>query len=236
MVGHGSGDERQQNQDGEENDDRRDGSRPAHRMRQAHMIGRRRAAKQNKPDHGAKHDGADLSHRGRQRHDDNCCHHSQRRTLAIWSERAHHRQNRLCDDRDGRNHQPVQPAAVQGIVKRRDAIAEQHQSDRRGKGESRPCCQRAQIAGARQSDGDTHFAAGGPGQKLAQRDEIDVCFFIEPSPAYDEFLVEITEMRNRSAEACQSEPQKHGQDLAAVAASCVCLRRKAAVLAHRPHC
>jgi hypothetical protein len=53
---------------------------------------------------------------------------------------------------------------------------------------------------------------------LAQRHEIDVGFFVEPLTAHHEFLVEVAEMRDRTAEARESETEKSGEHFAGVAA------------------
>jgi len=53
------------------------------------------------------------------------------------------------------------------------------------------------------------LAARGPGQELAERDDVGVSRFIDPFAALNEFGAEIRQMRDRSAEARQSEAQEH---------------------------
>jgi hypothetical protein len=47
---------------------------------------------------------------------------------------------------------------------------------------------------------------------LAQCDEIDVGLFVEPSPAHDELLTEISEVSDWTAEGSQTELEKNQQD------------------------
>src|SRR6516165_3407707 len=72
------------------------------------------------------------------------------------------------------------------------------------------------IAAPQQADGETHLARGRPGQELAERDQIGVALVVEPAPPVHELLAEIAEMRDRSAEGGQPEPQERGQDFTPV--------------------
>ena len=182
------------------------------------MVARYRAAQQHKADKAAENDGGKLPPGRRQRQHHDGRHDGERGALAIGRQRAHHRQHGLRHYRHGGDHQPMQPAAVQRIAERGDAIAEQNQRDRRRQREAAPRRERTGIAGARQPDGDADLAARRSGQELRQRHEVDIGLFVEPTPAHHEFLVEIAEMRDRAAEAGESEPEKHGEDFRGAAA------------------
>ena len=53
----------------------------------------------------------------------------------------------------------------------------------------------------------------GPGQKLAEGDDVGVGAIVDPSPPGHEFLAEIAEMGDRTAERGEAEPQKDREDL-----------------------
>jgi hypothetical protein len=108
-----------------------------------------RAAQQYQADKAAENDGGELPPGRRQRQHHDGRHDRQRRAGAIGRQRAHHRHYRLSDHRHGGYHQPVQPAAMQRITKRGDAIAEQDERDRRRQREGAPRGERTGIAGAR---------------------------------------------------------------------------------------
>jgi hypothetical protein len=155
---------------------------------------------------------------------------------AIRRQRPHHGQHRLRDHDDGCAFQPVQPAAAKRVAERGDAIAEQHQRDRRRHREAGPGGERARIAGARQAERDADLAARRAGQELRQRHQVDVSLFVEPFAAHDEFLVEIAEMSDRAAEARQSEPQKRGKNFSRTAAARSRICRRAGWFLHGSHC
>ena len=137
-----------------------------------------------------------------------------RRPFAIRRKRAHHRQHRLRDDGDGRDLEPMQPAAAERIAGVGDAVGEQHERNRRRQRKSAPRRERAEISRARQADGDRDLGAGRAGQELRQRDQIGVGLVVEPAPAHDERFVEIAEVRDRAAEAGEAETQERGEDFA----------------------
>ena len=53
-----------------------------------------------------------------------------------------------------------------------------------------------------------NLAARGPRQKLAQSYEISEGLLVQPAAAHDEFLAEIAQMRNRTAEGGQAKPEE----------------------------
>ena len=79
--------------------------------------------------------------------------------------------------------------------------------------EAGPCRQTAEISGTHQADGEADLTARRARQKLAQRDEIGVGLFVEPAAARDKLVAEISDMRDRSAEAGQTKPEKDEQDV-----------------------
>ena len=56
-----------------------------------------------------------------------------------------------------------------------------------------------------------NLAAGRPGQKLAQCDQVRVSRVLDPSAPFDELVPEITDMRDRSAERGDTKPQERGK-------------------------
>ena len=75
----------------------------------------------------------------------------------------------------------------------------------RGHRKSEPSGKTAGKAAARQSNRKPDLAACRSRKKLAKRDEIGECAFIEPSPPHHEFVAKISEMRDRPAERGQTE-------------------------------
>src|ERR1019366_9949098 len=90
---------------------------------------------------------------------------------------------------------------------------QQDEGGRRGKGEpgSEPA---KKSVSAQDTQRKSDLAGGRPGQKLAHRDQIGVASLIDPSPAHHQFIPEITEMRDRAAERCQTELEKSPKHLA----------------------
>ena len=52
------------------------------------------------------------------------------------------------------------------------------------------------------------MAAGRAGQELAEPDEISIGVFVEPAAAHDELLPEISDVRDRPAEAGEAQLQE----------------------------
>jgi NAD(P)-dependent dehydrogenase (short-subunit alcohol dehydrogenase family) len=67
--------------------------------------------------------------------------------------------------------------------------------------------------GAQHADRDRDLAARGPGQKLAQRDDVGEGRLVEPFAPCDELAAVIAEMCDRAAERGQAEPQEDAQNL-----------------------
>jgi hypothetical protein len=107
----------------------------------------------------------------------------------------------------------VQPAAAARAAEGFDAVGEQHQRNRGRQGEADPCRERAEVAGARQADGNSNLAAGRPREELAKRNEIGVGLFPEPPASHDELVVKVAEMRDRTAETGEPEPKEDEQNL-----------------------
>src|SRR5580700_8781736 len=76
------------------------------------------------------------------------------------------------------------------------------------RGEAQPGGQTAGNAGAQDAECDGDLAARRPGQELTKRDDIDVGGFIQPLAPLDELGAEISQMRDRAAEAREPEPEK----------------------------
>ena len=123
MTGHGGGEKRQADQQRKEQSDRGGRGGTADRMWQAKTIARHWGAQQQQADQAAEDDGGKLPPRRRQRQHHDGCHDGEHGAGAIGRQRPHHRQHGLSHHRHRGDHQPVQPAAVQRIAKRGDAIA-----------------------------------------------------------------------------------------------------------------
>src|SRR5581483_7606163 len=93
-------------------------------------------------------------------------------------------------------------------------VGEQNERQRRRQGEAAPGGQSPEIAGAQQPDRESDLAARRTRQELAERHQVRIVRIVEPAPALDELGTEISEMRDRTAEAGEAEPQERQQHLA----------------------
>jgi hypothetical protein len=73
--------------------------------------------------------------------------------------------------------------------------------------------QRAERSRAQEPDRDTDFAARRTGKRLAERHDVGVGRFVEPLPADDVLAPEVTEVRDRSTERREPEPQRDAEHL-----------------------
>ena len=80
------------------------------------------------------------------------------------------------------------------------AIREQQERDRGWQGEAGPGRQPSQITRTYQTDGKSHLATGRTRQELTERHEIREVRVVEPAAAHDEFLAEVADVSDRSAE------------------------------------
>src|SRR5579864_1865951 len=181
-------------------------------MRERGMIRRRRISEQHQAGDTAKRYRADLIQGGRQREDDRGGRDGDAGALAIRRQRSHHSEHGLRHDSHGRDLEAVQPTAAEHVADRGRAEAEQDERKGRQQGEAGPCSERTRISRARQTDGDSDLAACRARQELRQRHKICVGLFFKPLASDDELVAEVTEMRNRSAEARQSEPSEGHED------------------------
>ena len=90
-------------------------------------------------DHAARDNRADLPERGRNRQRENCGGDRDRRALAVRGEAARHAPDRLGDDRDRDDLQPVQPRGAGQIAEPAYAVAEHDQRQRRRHCKPEPC-------------------------------------------------------------------------------------------------
>jgi hypothetical protein len=84
--------------------------------------------------------------------------------------------------------------------------------------------QRPAVAVPGKADRHADLAAGGARQELAQRDQIGVRALAEPAPVGDEFLAEITQMRDRAAERGQAQAQKDHKQAPQAFTACAALQ------------
>lgn len=129
--------------------------------------------------------------------------------LPIGAEGLRHAQHRLSDDRHRGELEAREPAGIEGTAKEEDAITRRDHGDGRGSREAEPGGERASVAGPHQAEAHADLAAGGPRQKLAQRDEIGIGGVVQPAAAHDEGLAEIAEMGDRPAEGGQAQAQEY---------------------------
>ena len=91
------------------------------------------------------------------------------------------------------------------------AIGEEHEDGGGRQRKAGPRREAATVAGPHEADGKPDLAAGGARQKLAQRHEIGIGLFVEPSPAYDELFAEVPDVSDRPAEAGDAQLEKSAQ-------------------------
>ena len=166
----------------------------------------------HQPISAADDDGADLTECRWHRECQHGGGHRDRCAFPVGAKVPRHAPDRLGNDRDGDDLEPVQPCCVAEIAERGDAVAEEDQRQRRRHREADPSRERARHARPQHADDDADLAACWSRQELAQRDDIGVVRLIEPAAALDELGAEEPEMRDRPAEAGQPEPREHAQD------------------------
>ena len=128
------------------------------------------------------------------------------------TERARHAPDSLRDDGDRDQFEAMKQTRSDGSTERVGTVGKQDQHDRRRQGEAGPCRQRAGIARPYQTDRKTGLARSRTRQELAERNEIDEGLLVEPSPADDEFLAEIADVRNRSAKGADAELEEDAKN------------------------
>jgi len=106
------------------------------------------------------------------------------------------------------------------------AIGEEHKRNRRRKRESDPRREAAEISGMHEAEREPDLAACRSGQELAQRHKIGVSVLVEPTTGNDEFLPEIADVSDRTAEAAHPELCKREQNLNGRARSMMAFDRR----------
>ena len=148
--------------------------------------------------------------------------------LPVGAQHTRHTPNGLGDDRDGHEFQTVDQANTDRSAECGRAIGKEHERDGGRQREAGPCREAAQIAGPHEADGKSDLAAGRAGQELAEPDEICIGVLVEPAAAHDELLPEISDVRDRPAEAGEAQLQEDEENfdwraspLSLAAAGCV---------------
>lgn len=160
----------------------------------------------------AKGDRANLSDRAAAEQDHQCRDRRDRGPLAVGAERPRHSPHRLRDDRHGNELEPMKQARTNCAVKISGAVGEQDEQDGRRQGKAGPGRCAAEIAGAHKTDRKTNLTGRRAGQKLTKRHQVGIGLFVEPAPARDELITEVTDMGDRSAEATQPEFEENEQN------------------------
>jgi hypothetical protein len=133
-------------------------------------------------------------------------------TLPVGTQGSRHAPHRLRDDRDRDELEAVQESNSGRSFEQARPASEQHQRDGRRQRESQPRGDTSRQSGAKQADRESDLAARGAGQELAQAHEVCIRVLVEPAPLHDEFIAEVTEMSDGTAEAGQAELQEYEQD------------------------
>ena len=210
--------DRQPQEQKEEKHQRRQSRGSADWDRHLRSHDRLRASAEPQPGGSPEYDRQDLRNGRGAEQNDECRHHCDRGALLVRTQRARHAQYRLRHDGDGNKLQPMKQAGTHRADQRARAIGKENHRDRRRQRKAAPRGQCAAIAGAHEPDGKADLAGCWAGQKLAQRHEVNIGLLVEPFATDDEFLAKIAEMRDRTAEARQPQPQKSEQDFGRVAA------------------
>ena len=107
----------------------------------------------------------------------------------------------------------MEQSTAERTAKRRRAKGKKHKHDGGRQREAGPCRQTAEISGTHEADGEADLTARRAGQELAQCDEIGIGLFVEPATARDKLVAEISDMRDRPAEAGQTKLEKDEQNV-----------------------
>src|ERR1019366_3265213 len=90
-------------------------------------------------------------------------------------------------------------------TKRICSVREEHESDGRRQRKAGPCRETATIAGPHEADGKSDLTTGRTGKELAQTHQIGISLLVEPAPAHDELVAEISDMSDRPAETSDAQ-------------------------------
>src|SRR5690554_2897636 len=102
-------------------------------------------------------------------------------------------------------------ALADSAVQQAGAQGERHQDDGRGQGECGPGGGSTPAAATLQANGKANLTACGPGQELAQGDQVCIVLPGQPAAPGDKFVPEITQVRRRAAKGGQTQGQE-GQE------------------------
>src|SRR5690554_1581280 len=105
-------------------------------------------------------------------------------------------------------------ALADRAVQQAGAQGKGDQNDGRGQGKGGPGGGSAPAATALQAKGKANLTACGPGQELAQGDQIGIVLLGQPAPPGDKFVPEITQVRGRAAKGDQAQGQEGQEDFA----------------------
>ena len=190
----------------------------AHPVRARDRGADRRDRDRPAPDRGAECDREQLGVHARQQQHQHGGAHRQCGARAVRAQRLRHPPDGLRDHRHGHELQGVQRPGAGG----QRAVLEPHREQRhrhgRGQGEADPGGQGAPGAGARQTDRQSDLAAGRPGQKLAQGDQIGVGGVVQPATSLHELGPKIPQVCHWPPERGEPEPQERPKHLRHTAA------------------
>ena len=160
------------------------------------------------------HDRCDLPERSGEKNNDRNRGERDASAGAIGREGQRHAPDGLCDDRNRDELEAVQETFGNWSRECGCAHGKGKQDQSRGRGEGEPRRQATQKAvAAENAERKTDLAGGRSRKKLTERDQIRIGRFVEPLAAFDEFIAEISEMRDRATERGQPQLQKCRKDL-----------------------
>jgi len=161
----------------------------------------------------ARRDHADLAHDPGHNEDDGGRQEPEGPPRPIRAELEAHRPDRLSNDGDRGELEPVEPARAPDPRQRLHPVGKR--DHRRGgrKHEAGGGEQRTGKARAPHADREDDLAARGPRQELAERNHVGVGGVVQPAPPLDKLPAEVPKVRDRATERGQTEPQERGADI-----------------------
>lgn len=158
-------------------------------------------------------DRHDLAERSGQQQRGEGCDGWDRGALPVRGECLRHAEDGLRDDRDRHDLQPGEDAFPDGAGEQGGAGGEGEHEGRGREREGDECGQRAPVSGAVQADAEPDLARGRAGKELAQRDQVGVGAVVHPASAFHDLGAEVAQVRDRSAEGGDAEPEEDAEHL-----------------------
>ena len=123
-----------------------------------------------------------------------------------------HTPQRLRHHRDHDRLEALEKSRGNRIVEGEHAVAERNHHDCGGCGEAQPGRERSRKAGLLEADSDADLARARSRKHLAQGDEIGEAALLRPGTAHHELFAEVADVRYRTSEGREPEPQEGEED------------------------